>query len=139
MVGVRESAAINNVIVVLKIVVLLAFVLFGASSVLPVNWPPFLPGNEGGFAFGWPGVFRAASAIFFAYWSSRPSPRPPSRPAIRIATFPSIRGRSMGVLVLGNVMCLVLVGPLAFDIAAKAAEAICCLRGCCLGISPMVL
>lgn len=65
--GVRESAAINSAIVILKVLVLLAFVAFGASSILPAHWTPFLPPNEGGFAFGWPGVFRAASVIFFAY------------------------------------------------------------------------
>ena len=65
--GVRQSAAINSAIVVLKIIVLLTFVLFGASTVSPARWTPFLPPNEGGFAFGWPGVFRAASVIFFAY------------------------------------------------------------------------
>ncbi|KKC25562.1 amino acid permease [Sphingomonas sp. SRS2] len=65
--GVRQSAAINTSIVALKIIVLLAFVVFGASAVLPTNWTPFMPENEGGFAYGWPGVFRAASVIFFAY------------------------------------------------------------------------
>ncbi len=65
--GVRQSAAINSAIVMLKIVVLIAFVLFGANAVAPSRWTPFLPPNEGGFAFGWPGVFRAASVIFFAY------------------------------------------------------------------------
>ena len=65
--GVRESAAINSAIVALKVVVLLAFVAFGAGAVVPAHWVPFLPPNEGGFAYGWPGVFRAASVIFFAY------------------------------------------------------------------------
>ncbi|RYD96113.1 MAG: amino acid permease, partial [Sphingomonadales bacterium] len=65
--GVRQSAAINSSIVALKVVVLLAFVAFGASAVIPDNWVPFIPENEGGFAYGWPGIFRAASVIFFAY------------------------------------------------------------------------
>jgi APA family basic amino acid/polyamine antiporter len=65
--GVRESAAINSSIVILKVVVLLTFVAFGASAVVPTHWTPFMPANEGGFAYGWPGVFRAASVIFFAY------------------------------------------------------------------------
>lgn len=65
--GVRESAAVNSTIVALKIVVLLAFVGFGVFAVSPHRWTPFLPSNEGGFAYGWPGVFRAASVIFFAY------------------------------------------------------------------------
>lgn len=65
--GIREAAAINSSIVVLKVIVLLVFVAFGASAVMPSNWVPFMPENEGGFAYGWPGVFRAASVIFFAY------------------------------------------------------------------------
>ncbi len=65
--GIRESAAINSSIVALKIVVLLLFVAFGVSSVVPARWVPFIPPNEGGFAYGWPGIFRAASVIFFAY------------------------------------------------------------------------
>ena len=65
--GVRQSAVINSTIVTLKIAVLITFVLFGAGAVAPIHWTPFLPPNEGGFAFGWPGVFRAASVIFFAY------------------------------------------------------------------------
>ncbi len=66
-IGVRESAMVNSAIVLLKIAVLLAFVAFDAAAVVPAHWTPFMPANEGGFAFGWPGVFRAASVIFFAY------------------------------------------------------------------------
>ena len=33
----------------------------------PDNWSPFVPDNEGGFRYGWQGVLRAASIIFFAY------------------------------------------------------------------------
>lgn len=66
-IGVRESAAVNSTIVALKILVLIAFVGFGAFAVTPHLWTPFLPRNEGGFVYGWPGVFRAASVIFFAY------------------------------------------------------------------------
>ncbi|MBS0417045.1 MAG: amino acid permease [Proteobacteria bacterium] len=66
-IGVRQSAAINSCIVALKATVLVAFVVFGASAINWTHFTPFLPPNEGGFAFGWPGVFRAASVIFFAY------------------------------------------------------------------------
>jgi basic amino acid/polyamine antiporter, APA family len=65
--GVRESARVNNVIVVIKVTVLIAFVLIGATYVNPDNWSPFVPDNEGGFRYGWQGVLRAASIIFFAY------------------------------------------------------------------------
>lgn len=65
--GVSGSAVINGVIVIVKIAVLLAFIAIGAWWIDPANWTPFIPANEGGFAYGWPGVFRAASVIFFAY------------------------------------------------------------------------
>jgi len=65
--GISESAKVNNVIVFIKVTVLLAFIAFGAFHIMPENWQPFIPPNEGGFTFGPQGVFRAASTIFFAY------------------------------------------------------------------------
>ena len=66
-IGVHESAQVNNLIVVIKVSVLVAFVIIGVAYIDPANWKPFLPANEGGFHYGWLGVFRAASLIFFAY------------------------------------------------------------------------
>ena len=66
-IGVRESARVNNVIVVIKVTVLIAFILIGATYMNPDNWSPWVPVNEGGFRYGWQGVLRAASIIFFAY------------------------------------------------------------------------
>src|SRR5512134_1479133 len=65
--GVTASALVNNVLVLLKISVLGGLVVVGASAVEPSNWVPLVPPNEGGFAFGWQGVLRAASLLFFAY------------------------------------------------------------------------
>jgi APA family basic amino acid/polyamine antiporter len=65
--GVSESANVNNVIVMIKVGVLLAFIAMGIFFVHPTNWQPFIPANEGGFTYGLPGIFRAASVIFFAY------------------------------------------------------------------------
>jgi APA family basic amino acid/polyamine antiporter len=65
--GVSESATVNNVIVFIKVGVLLAFLAMGIGFVNPANWTPFIPENQGGFAYGVQGVFRAASVIFFAY------------------------------------------------------------------------
>lgn len=65
--GVAESTAVNNVIVAVKLCVLLIFVGLGAGAVHPANWRPFIPPSQGGFAYGWPGVVRAASLLFFAY------------------------------------------------------------------------
>ena len=68
-IGVSESAKVNNVIVVVKCVVLFLFVAVAASFVDPANWHPFLPKNTTGEfgAFGWTGVLRGGSIIFFAY------------------------------------------------------------------------
>lgn len=67
-IGIKESANFNNLIVLIKIVVILLFIGFGASHVVASNWEPFIPENTGGFGhFGWSGVFRAAGVIFFAY------------------------------------------------------------------------
>lgn len=65
--GVSGSALINGVIVIVKISVLMAVIAIGVGYIDPANWTPFIPENEGGFAYGWPGVLRAASVIFFAY------------------------------------------------------------------------
>ena len=66
-IGVTESATVNSVIVVIKVSVLVVFVAFGIRAIHPSNWAPFIPANTGGMHFGVPGIFRAASVIFFAY------------------------------------------------------------------------
>ena len=66
--GVSESANINNIIVVIKIVVLLTFIGVGIQYINPDNWVPFIPeatGQPGQFGVG--GIFRGAAIIFFAY------------------------------------------------------------------------
>ncbi len=65
--GIRESATVNAVIVTLKVLVVLLVVIFGAKYVAPANWHPFIPPNEGPGIYGWSGVFRGASIVFFAY------------------------------------------------------------------------
>ncbi len=66
-VGVTESATVNSVIVVIKVSVLVIFVALGIGAVHSSNWVPFIPPSTGGMHFGVPGIFRAASVIFFAY------------------------------------------------------------------------
>ncbi len=65
--GISKSAKVNNALVAIKVCVLVAFVAVGVHSVDTENWKPFIPANEGGFSYGWPGIFRAASLLFFAY------------------------------------------------------------------------
>lgn len=65
--GIETSASINSVFVAIKVSVLLIFVFAGLQAIDPGNWQPFIPPHEGGFAYGWPGVIRAASILFYAY------------------------------------------------------------------------
>ena len=65
--GITQSFAFNTAVVLLKIAALVAFVLIGIAFVEPANLTPFVPPAQGSFEFGWPGVLRGASAIFFAY------------------------------------------------------------------------
>jgi APA family basic amino acid/polyamine antiporter len=68
LIGVRESARVNNVIVCLKVAVVLLVIGFGAFYVEPANWTPFVPENTGTFGeFGWSGVLSGAGVIFFAF------------------------------------------------------------------------
>ncbi len=69
-----ESAKVNNVIVAVKVTVLAAFILVGGAILLAnldtftPNWQPFIPENTGKDGeFGWSGIIRGASIVFFAY------------------------------------------------------------------------
>ena len=68
-VGIQESARVNNVIVIVKVAVVLAFIGFGFAHFSSANWGgKFIPDNTGKFGeFGWSGIFRAAGLVFFAY------------------------------------------------------------------------
>jgi APA family basic amino acid/polyamine antiporter len=65
--GIKESAKFNNVIVVVKLVVLALFIVFGAQQIIPDNWVPFIPENTAPGHYGWSGILRGAGVIFFAY------------------------------------------------------------------------
>jgi basic amino acid/polyamine antiporter, APA family len=67
-IGIRESARVNAVIVAIKVGVVVAIIIAGAAFVSPELWRPFVPPNEGAFGlYGWSGVLRGAGVIFFAY------------------------------------------------------------------------
>ena len=59
-VGIRESARANAVMVSVKLAAVLFFLAAGAAYVKPENWSPFAP-------FGWSGIMSAAAVVFFAY------------------------------------------------------------------------
>ncbi len=58
--GIRESARTNNILVLVKIVAILAFIIAAASFIKPVYWHPFMPN-------GWTGMLSGGSIIFFTY------------------------------------------------------------------------
>ncbi|MFA6433907.1 MAG: amino acid permease [Elusimicrobiales bacterium] len=67
-VGISESAKVNDLAVFAKVTVVILFIAFGVSYVNTANWHPFIPANTGTFGqFGWSGVARGAGVIFFAY------------------------------------------------------------------------
>lgn len=66
--GTRESAFVNNIIVMLKVSVVLIFIAVGWSYIRPENFNPYIPPNTGTFGeFGFSGIIRAAAIVFFAY------------------------------------------------------------------------
>jgi len=66
--GVRQSAWINSVIVIIKVSVILLFIGFGLSYIDTGNWVPYIPENTGEYGhFGWSGIMRGAAVVFFAY------------------------------------------------------------------------
>jgi basic amino acid/polyamine antiporter, APA family len=66
--GIKESAMVNTFIVCIKVLIVLAVIVFGWKYVDTSNWHPFIPENTGKFGeFGKSGVAMAAAIIFFAY------------------------------------------------------------------------
>jgi APA family basic amino acid/polyamine antiporter len=68
-IGIKESARFNKVMVIVKVSAILIFVAFALFNVNPENWSPFMP-------YGWfetlpngktVGVLAGASIVFFAY------------------------------------------------------------------------
>jgi APA family basic amino acid/polyamine antiporter len=67
-IGVRESAGFNNIVVAIKVAIIFMVIGFGFSAVNADNWSPFIPPNAGEFGqYGWSGIVRGAGVIFFAY------------------------------------------------------------------------
>jgi amino acid transporter len=92
--GVSESATVNNVVVAIKVTVVIAFIVIGFFFVNPANWSPLVPaqipppppgsdmslggqiwtalgnvmtGQSRESAYGIGGLISAAAVIFFAY------------------------------------------------------------------------
>ena len=68
MIGIKESARVNNLIVILKVAVVLLFIVFGVALRQPGQLEALHSAQHRHFGeFGWSGVFRGAGLIFFAY------------------------------------------------------------------------
>jgi APA family basic amino acid/polyamine antiporter len=59
-IGIKESARTNTIMVLIKLVVLSLFIIVGFHYVKPANWSPFAPN-------GWAGIQAGAAIVFFAY------------------------------------------------------------------------
>ena len=66
--GTRLSAQVNDIVVALKVIAILAVIAGAAPYIHVHNWVPFVPKNTGASGnFGYSGVMRAAGILFFAY------------------------------------------------------------------------
>ncbi len=59
-VGIRESAGANGIMVAIKLLAICLFLLFASKYIKPVNWHPFMPN-------GWQGVLTGGAIVFFSY------------------------------------------------------------------------
>jgi APA family basic amino acid/polyamine antiporter len=59
-IGIRESAEANNLMVAVKIAAIAIFVAAGWKHIEPANWHPWMPN-------GWQGVLTGGAIVFFTY------------------------------------------------------------------------
>ncbi len=72
-IGIKESANLNSLIVIVKLVIVGVFIFLGIGflihhpEVARVNWHPFIPPSTGHRHFGLGGITAGAASVFFAY------------------------------------------------------------------------
>jgi APA family basic amino acid/polyamine antiporter len=72
-IGIKESANFNSAIVFIKLSVVAIFLVVGGYFLIRhpglamTNWHPFVPPKDANGNFGWGGISKGASRIFFAY------------------------------------------------------------------------
>jgi basic amino acid/polyamine antiporter, APA family len=122
-VGIRETARVNNFIVVVKLIVIAAFIVCAVPAFSTANWitpsnpeGAFIPPNAGVGIYGWSGVIRGAAVVFFAYIGFDSVST-----AVQEAKYPK---RDMPIAILGSlivcavlyvVVSVVLTGIVPFD------------------------
>jgi APA family basic amino acid/polyamine antiporter len=127
--GIRESAAANNVMVIIKVAIIVLFIVAGLAFVDTSLWHPYLPENTGKAGeFGWSGVMMGAGIIYFAYIgfdtaaTTAQEARDPQR---------DVPAGILGALVISTVlyvaMAAVMTGMVSYtelDVAAPVAVAL---------------
>jgi APA family basic amino acid/polyamine antiporter len=119
-VGIRESASTNAVIVTIKLFAVFFVIGVGSFYVSPANWHPYMP-------FGFKGVVAGAATVFFAYigFDAVTTAAEEARNPERDMTI-GIIGSLLGCTVLYLAVAAVLTGmvPLdKIDISAPVAHA----------------
>src|SRR5260370_75488 len=67
-IGIKESAPVNNFIAILNVTIILLVVAVGLGHITPANYHPLIAPNTGDWGtYGWSGVLRGAGLVFFAY------------------------------------------------------------------------
>jgi basic amino acid/polyamine antiporter, APA family len=73
-IGIRDSAIVNNMIVAVKLTIIILFIIVGAFFFKTSNWVAasnphgaFIPPSAGPGHYGWGGVLRGAGVVFFSY------------------------------------------------------------------------
>jgi APA family basic amino acid/polyamine antiporter len=67
-VGIKAAATFNDIMVIVKFLIILLFIGCGIAYLKADNLTPFIPDNTGVFGqFGYSGIFRGAGVVFFAF------------------------------------------------------------------------
>ena len=128
-IGIRESSGANTAMVALKIALIVIVIVVGWHYVDPKLWHPFIPAAQGPEKYGWGGIMRAATLVFFAYigfeatsTAAQEAKNPQRDLPIGILTSLAI----CTVLYIG--MAAVLTGLLSFDQLGTAEPVVTAVR-----------